>query len=138
MNYKHLNIINHEDPPVFEVIFADNSRSAVDEYVEAVLQFAESLRGTEAMNRPIWLLIDVTQSGIYSLQYSRTKIGELVKQINDIPKAYFAYLVEDAQDRYVIENFSMTGNPRQKDTRQVFTGAERDKAIMWLIEQTEL
>lgn len=136
--YAHLGRIEHQDPPIFEVIFKDNTRSAVDEYIQAILIFSDGLRESNRLDRPIYMLIDVTQSGIYSLSYSRQKIGELVQKIGDIPKAYFAYLVDDTQDRFVIESFQYTGNPRQKDTRRVFTGAERDQAIAWLLTNTEV
>ncbi len=136
--YDHIEVILHDDPAIFEVIFKDNSRAAVDDYVQAIHVFAEQLRAKNALDKPIWMLIDVTQSGLYSLQYSRAKVAELIKQIQDIPKAYFAYLVENHNDRYVIENFSMTSNPRQQDVRMVFSGAERDRAITWLLSNTEM
>ena len=138
MSYQHIEVIQHSAPDIFEVIFIDNSRDAVDEYVDAILKFADTLRKSDKMNHPIWLLIDVTQSGMYSIPYGRAKIGELVKQVGDVPKAYFAYLVEDVKDRYIVENYKHVGNPRQQDMREVFSGAERDKAILWLLSHTEL
>jgi len=138
MSYQHIEVIQHSDPDIFEVVFANNSREAVDEYVDAILNFAESVRKSDKMNHPIWLLIDVTQSGMYSIPYGRAKIGELVKQVGDVPKAYFAYLVKDASDRYIVENYKHVGNPRQQGIRKAFSGVERDKATAWLISQTEI
>lgn len=137
MSYQHLELIIHSDPDIFELIFKDNTRSAVDEYIQVLLEHAEHLRSVGEMTAPIPIIIDVTQSGIYSLPYSRVKIAELTTQVQDMPRAYFAYLISHEQDRFIIENFNYTGNTREKDTRQVFTGAQRGKAVAWLLSHME-
>lgn len=136
--FKHIIIRKHTNPDIFEIIFKDKSRDAVDEYAEAILEYGMSLRDENKLNRPIYIIVDISQSGLYSLQYALTRIRTNIVQLSDLPRAYFAYITDDHGDRILINQFAFMQNSRSKDSRQVFGSDQRDEAIAWLLTKTRV
>ena len=137
-NYEHIVVTIHENTDILEVYFKDNTRNAVDEYIALILQYAEDIRQANKMNVPIRILIDVSESGMYSAAYGVSAFSKIIPQISDIPKTYLAYLVGNPQDRFIIDGARHLSSTRNQDNRRVYTPVEKDKAIAWLLSHTEL
>lgn len=136
--FKHIQFIIHHDPDIFEFIFKNNSTDAINDYVSAMFVMANYLRDENKLHQPIHILVDVAESGLYSLRYALTRIkDDLLSRTQDLPRAYFAYITDDTGDRMLIEQFQYMQNTRQKDSRKVFGTTERDQAISWLLSKTE-
>ncbi len=135
--FNHIKVIMHDETGVFEFVFKDKSTDAVDEYANAILKYGIRLREENKLNQPIYILIDVTNSGLYSLTYAITRIRENIVQLSDMPRAYFAYITDIKSERIIINQFQYMQNTREKDSREVFGSHERDEAIQWLLSKTE-
>lgn len=135
--FNHIKVVLHDETGIFEVIFKNKSNDAVDEYAAEVLAQGLKLRKANKFNQPVYILIDVTNSGLYSLTYAITRIRENVVQLSDMPRAYFAYITDVKSERIIINQFQYMQNTREKDSREVFGSHERDEAIQWLLSKTE-
>lgn len=136
--YEHLELIYHQDPDILEIIFKKNTRPAVDEYVQAMLSYANDMREMGKLDQPIYMIIDVSQSGMYPLNYGTAEIAKIIPKLKGIPNAYFAYIVDHSQDSFIIEQLKHFSSTRNQDSRRTFTGADRDKAIEWLLSNTAI
>ncbi len=134
--HQHIHVVIHSDPEVYEIKFKNNSDAAVAEYADAILE-----KGREFLEQkrtaPIYILIDITQSGLYSLQFAIQYIRRNTEQLSDVPNAYFAYLTDSPSERILIQQFSFFQNTRSRDSRKVFASHAREEAIAWLISNTE-
>ncbi len=138
MSYEHLEVIVHNDPDILEIIFKKNTRPAVDEYVQVMLSYTNGIREAGKLETPIYMIIDVSHSGMYPLNYGTAEVAKIIPKLKDIPKAYFAYIVDHSQDSFIIEQLKHFSSTRNQDSRRTFTGAERDKAVRWLLSNTAI
>ncbi|GEM_PF-1498863 len=134
----YLDWVMHRDPDVFEIIFKDRCNDAINEYVEVMFAILNQIREEHKLDVPLYIMIDTTQSGLYSLRYALTVISKnLIPYATDIPSIYFAYITDDQVDRNLIEQFRFMQNTRQKDSRKVFGSHEREEAIAWLVSHRD-
>jgi len=132
--FKHIERIIHRNPDIYEYIFKDKTVDAINEYVEAMLLMAQDVKDRGKLDQPLYIIVDVAESGLYSLRYALTRIKEnLIPKVNYLPSIYFVYITDDLSDRMLIEQFKYMDNTRAKDSRKVFGTNERDKAITWLL-----
>lgn len=136
--FEYIEFIIHRDPDIFEFKFRNNTTTAINDYISAMFMLLKDRRDQNKLHQPIHVIVDVAESGLYSLRYALTRIKEdLIPHTTDIPRIYFAYITDDSGDRMLIEQFQYMQNTRQKDSRKVFGSDERDKAIDWLLSKTE-
>ena len=138
MDYKHLEVIYHQSPEIAEIIFKNNTRSAVDDYVQAILAYGDYVRAEDKLNQAIHIMIDVSQSGMYPVKYGSSEVAKVLPQLADLPKAYFAYLVDNSQDSFLIEQLRHFPSTRNQDNRKTFKATQRDEAIAWLLSNTDI
>ena len=135
---KYLDVIYHHDPDIVEIIFKNKIPAAVDEYAEVVLQYGTNLIEQNKLDKPIYIIVNVNQSGLYSLNYAMTRIKENVIKLKSLPRAYFAYITDNHDDKLIIERFGYLPNSRNKDTRRVFGSHERETLMEWLLSNKEI
>lgn len=135
--YNHLTVVYHESPEILEVIFSDNSRDAVDEYVQVLLDYVQYWKEKRISDQPAYIILDVSKSGMYPINYGTTALGKIINELADLPLAYGAYITDSTNDRYMIERLRYFPSTRRQDTRRVFTSAEREQAIKWLLSNTD-
>lgn len=132
-SYSHINTKYHTDPDILEVIFMDSGRKAVDEYAQVVLEYAQYLRDNNKLNQSVYIILDITQSGMYPINYGIKKLSEMLDHISDLPKTYGIYITDDSNDRYMIEQLGHFDSTRKQDSRRIFGSNERENGIEWLL-----
>ena len=133
---EHLDVTYHESPDIVEVVFKDKSEDAIDEYVDVVVRYANQLRAQNKLDQSILIIMDITQSGLFSIKYSVEKISEIIPQMHDMPDAYFAYITDKPDERFMIERLNYFESTRKQDIRKVFRSEERAAAMAWLTSNT--
>jgi len=132
-DYQHLTPIYHTNPDILEIQFHSNSRAAVDEYIQMILEYANSLREEDKLDTPLYMIIDVSKSGMYSLSYGTAQITKIIPQLRDLPTTYAVYFADATQDKFMVEQLQYFPSTRSKDTRRVYSSHQREEAIEWLI-----
>jgi hypothetical protein len=129
----HVNVTYHSMPDILEVVFNNNSTSAVDEYWVALEKYVKHLQAQDQLDQPIRIIIDITQSGLYSISYTIVRVKRSPLAVLNLPRTYIVYFTDDVKERFLIDRFSETPNTRAKDSRRVFSSREREIALKWLL-----
>jgi hypothetical protein len=134
---KNLHIVYHEDPDILEVIYKNNSEAAVDEYVDVLLDYVDRLRQANKLDRPLLIIVDLTDSGMFPLIYGTSTVSKILPRLEDVSTMRLAYITDSPEDRFAIKGLGTLSSTRKQDTRTVFRSEERDAAIGWLLSNKE-
>ena len=124
--------------PVYR--FYKNTRDAVDQYLNMIV--ADTNVHIEAGNvdKPMAYVLDVSQSGMYSLNYMRTRAADFIKQKAKMPENFIAYLTDNPNDTSLVNMLNALARRDLESTRKIFKTEELDQANDWLVtiqEQSE-
>lgn len=117
--------------------FFDNSRRAADEYLrvadDALAEWVESGNGAI----PFRLLLDISQAGVFPLQYTLNKSRQLVSKFTGLPPRKIAFLTDSAKDIALLRSILHLPNSNWRNKRRIFPPTQREDAIAWLYQDDE-
>lgn len=124
-----------KDIPVYR--FYENSREAVDTYVTLVDPDIESHANNIGADKPIFYVLDVSRSGMFSVNYMRQKVNKLVNDKPRVPVSYIAYITSDPNDSILVNLIDALTARQLEHTRKIFLADQFDDAIDWLVSIRE-
>jgi len=124
-----------KDIPVYR--FYENSREAVDTYVTLVDPDIEAHANNMGADKPIFYVLDVSRSGMFSVNYMRQKVNKLVNDKPRVPVSYIAYITSDPNDSILVNLIDALTARQLEHTRKIFLADQFDDAIDWLVSIRE-
>ena len=113
--------------------FYQNTRQASDAYLKLVDVDIQSHIDAGYTDKPILYVLDVSRSGMFSVNYMRQRVSAMVKEKLFWPESYIAYVTDTPND-LVLVNLIDALTARELDhTRKIFRTEELDQAIDWLL-----
>lgn len=113
--------------------FAQSHRQAVDDYLQ---QMAEPLLNAHInagkVDEPIRIVVDVSQSGMFPVNYMFNHVKTLFAKHEKVPQYYIAFVVRDTGDAMLVQLVDSIAVGSFSNTRRVFTIDQMDDAIDWL------
>lgn len=133
--------MNKEDQLVEKLIvrgvavyrFKDNTRYAVDQYLDLVDADVTAHIEAGHVDTPMCYVIDVSQSGMYSINYMRGKAEIYVSRHDKFPENYIAYVTDDLNDSILVNMLNAMAQRGLSNTRKLFKSDVLDEAIDWLL-----
>jgi hypothetical protein len=117
---------------IIYAVFTNNSRQAVDTYIDQMIIVMEKHIASAGVNVPMRTLLDVTQSGMFSVKYASTVVTERLQAYPSRPEQFYAYVVNSMQDEAVIQMMDAILARRLQHQRRVYTADQYDAAVAWL------
>jgi len=117
--------------PVYR--FYKNTRDAVDQYLTIISADTDTHIEAGNVDKPMTYVLDISQSGMYSLNYMRTRAATLIKQKEKLPENYIAYVTDKPNDAILVNMLNALATHDLESTRKIFKTEELDQAIDWLL-----
>lgn len=114
--------------------FHKNTRDAVDQYLALINIAVQEHIEAGHVDEPMGYVIDVSRSGMYSLNYMRSRAKPMVESYEKFPENYIAYVTSNRSDEVVVNMINGITRNELQNTRKVFTESELEHAIDWLLE----
>ena len=113
--------------------FYKNTRDAIDQYLTMIdAEMNEHIHAGH-VDKPMIYVLDVSQSGMYSLNYMRTRAAELIKQKEKLPENFIAYVTDNPNDTILVNMLNALAVRDLESTRKIFKTEDLDLAIDWLL-----
>lgn len=113
--------------------FYKSSRLAVDQYLSIVDPDIEAHIATYGYDDPMFYVLDVSRSGMFSVNYMRERVNEVVKRHQKTPLSYIAYVTDNPADSVLVNMIDALTARQLEHTRKVFAAQQFDDAIDWLL-----
>lgn len=113
--------------------FYQKSTDAVDHYLMLAQEDVQAHIAAEGDDALWCYAIDVSQSGMFSLNYMRNKATPLIKSVENFPVNYIAYLTNNVNDTILVNMLDALAKRELQTTRKVFHINQLDDAIDWLL-----
>lgn len=117
--------------------FTSNSSQAVDEYFEMAAPKLAAFIEHGDLALPYCFALDISDSGMFSINYSMAKMKAFFGKYKVLPELYIAYIVSNKADTMVINWLNWITTRKLSNTRRIFTNEERDQAFAWLTQILE-
>jgi hypothetical protein len=117
--------------------FYKNTRDAVDQYLATIDAEADTHIKAGNVDKPMIYVLDVSRSGMYSLNYMKTRAGSLIKQRDKFPDSFIAYVTDNPTDSILVNMVNALASRDLDNTRKIFKTEEFDQAIDWLLSMKE-
>ncbi|GEM_PF-682517 len=125
-----------DDIPVYR--FYKSTRYAVDEYLLLVDDERKAHIEAGKDDTPMYYAIDVSRSGMFSINYSIQRAYQLVSDKTKIPPSFIAYITNDPNDSVLVSIMDgMTDRRVTTQSRKIYTDDKFDDAIAWLVSLRE-
>jgi len=119
-----------EEHDIHEIIFAESSRKAMDEYIGIIYDiYDEHLKGRSSVR----IMLDIHKSGMLPVRYATAIMEKTFKELAPFPKPYVVYLTNNSMDNSLINTMNYTASRKVK--RAHFTYDQRDEAIQELLKR---
>lgn len=118
--------------PVFK--FHTSDRKAVDHYAVIVEPVLQEHIDQHQDKKPLCYIIDVSESGMFSIQYVTSVIGAVLSKFKYRPQHYLAYLTNNPKDKILVEMINGLTARNMAHTRRIYTPDQLQEAIDWLVE----
>lgn len=123
----------YEENGIYVCVFYKNSRQAVDDYSQAAWKMLQAQAAEYGAPRSNCFLIDVTQSGMFSVTYAAQRMTTLFKNAAfTMPEQYVAYVTSNLADDMIVRMMNGLTLRNMQHTRRVFHDKQRDEAFEWL------
>ncbi len=119
---------------IFIYRFYKNTRQAVDDYLKLVDTDIQSHIDTNSADAPMFYVIDVSRSGMFSVNYMRQRVNSIVGAKPRVPVSYIAYVTDNLNDSILVNMIDALTARQLAHTRKIFTADDFDQAIDWLTE----
>jgi len=119
--------------PIFH--FANNSRSACDEYV--ALFGVELQRNYYQADNPkphYPVVLDISQSGMFSIKYMSDKLSQAHTNLQNPPEMIIAYIAHDLKDKTILSLVEHMRISSVSLKRKLFLDTQLEDALDWLEE----
>lgn len=113
--------------------FYKNSREAVDTYLTLVDPDIGAHVEAVGGDKPMFYVIDVSRSGMFSVNYMRQRVDKLVGERPAVPVSYIAYITENPNDSILVNLINALTARQLAHTRKIFLADQFDEAIAWLV-----
>ncbi len=117
--------------------FFKNNRDAVDQFLLLADEAAYTHLASDNADKPMLYVLDVSRSGMFSLSYSQQKAKPLVEKHKSSLSSYIAYVIENLNDKILVDMFDAMTARKLQSTRKVFHTQQMDEAVEWLISVRE-
>lgn len=122
---------------IFVYRFYKNTRQAVDDYLKLVDADIQSHIDTNSADAPMFYALDVSRSGMFSVNYMRQRVNSIVGAKPRIPVSYIAYVTDNPNDSILVNLINALTARQLAHTRKIFPADDFDQAINWLISVVE-
>jgi len=113
--------------------FYAKSRDAVDKYLTLADPDIQGHIDAGNVDKPMFYVIDVSRSGMFSVNYMRQRVNKLVGEKPKMPVSYIAYVTDEPQDSILVNLIDALTARQLAHTRKIFAADKFDDAIDWLI-----
>lgn len=113
--------------------FYKNNRDAVDQYLTLIDADIQAHIDAGNLDEPMTYVLDVSRSGMYSLNYMRTRAVDFIKQRDKSPESYIAYVTDKPNDSILVNMLDALATRDLDNTRKIFKTEDLDGAIDWLL-----
>lgn len=117
--------------------FYDKSRQSADAYIELASPDIKEHIETQPEDMPFLYVLDVSRSGMFSVNYVRDRVNQLVKTMPRWPESYIAYVTDNPGDSILVELINAMTSRQLEHTRKIYKTADFDQAIDWLVSIKE-
>jgi len=118
--------------------FYKSTRQATDEYLHLVEDYRKEFIEKYTVEQTMFYVIDVSRSGMFSVNYATRKMSELLTDKTQIPKSYIAYVIGNPADKLLFDVISgVAARQTTTQSRKVFMAEQYDDAIDWLLSIRE-
>lgn len=117
--------------------FFKNNRDAVDQFLLLADEAAYIHLASDNADKPMLYVLDVSRSGMFSLSYSEQKSKPLVEKHKPSLSSYIAYVIENLNDKILVDMFDAMTARKLQSTRKVFQTQQMDEAVEWLLSVRE-
>lgn len=117
--------------------FYDKSRQAADAYIKLAEPDIQEHIDTYPEDQPYLYVLDVSRSGMFSVNYVRDRVNEVVKRMPRWPESYIAYVTDNPGDSIMVELINAMTSRQLEHTRKVYKTEDFDLAIDWLVSVRE-
>ncbi len=124
-----------DDIPVYR--FYKNTREAVDAYLLLVDPDIQAHINAGKIDEPMYYAIDVSRTGMFSVNYMRQRVDKLVGAKPRVPVSYIAYISQSLNDSILLNMIDALTARQLAHTRKIFTADQFDDAITWLADIRE-
>jgi hypothetical protein len=122
---------------IFVYRFYQNNRAAVDAYLLLVDADIQAHLDTEPVNASMYYVIDVSRSGMFSVNYMRQRVNTIVGKKPRVPTSYIAYVTDAPNDEILVNLINALTARQLEHTRKIFPSEQFDEAIAWLARLRE-
>lgn len=114
------------------VKFFKSDRNAADAYMATILPEIKTHISGENADKPMLIVLDISDSGMFSLQYITQQMQVALAPLPRTPTIYIAYLSSDMQDKVLVDMMNSLNARKVAHTRRIFPTDKLDEAIDWL------
>lgn len=113
--------------------FLSNSRQAYDEYLAKFKVEMQNHVDAGKQDEPYPFILDVSQSGMFSLNYMMQATKPIIASFDPFPENYIAYLTDNMNDSVLINMLDSLTARGFAHKRKLFHVDDKQKAIEWLM-----
>lgn len=113
--------------------FYEKSRDASDAYIALVKPDIQEHIDTYPEDQPFLYVLDISHSGMFSVNYMRDRVNEVVKTMRFWPQSYIAYVTDNPGDSILVDLINALTSRELEHTRKVYKTEDFDQAIDWLV-----
>jgi hypothetical protein len=113
--------------------FNTNTRQAADEYLKLADPDIQAHIDAGNINVPFLYILDVSRSGMFSVNYMRQRVNQLVESKEYWPESYIAYVTNKPDDSVLVNLIDALTSRELDHTRKVFKTEQFDQAVDWLL-----
>ena len=113
--------------------FYKNNRDAVDQYLTLIDADAQAHIDAGDVDKPMAYVLDVSRSGMYSLNYMRNRASVIIKLKSEFPASYIAYVTDKPNDAILLNMVNAMATQDVDNTRKIFKTEDLEQAVDWLL-----
>jgi len=113
--------------------FSKNTRDAVDQYLSLIDDEVQAHIDAGNVDKPMGYVIDVSQSGMFSVNYMRNTASSMVAKREKFPENYIAYVTNNLNDSVLVNMMDAMSKRHLDNTRKLFHIDKLDDAIDWVL-----
>lgn len=122
-----------EDNTLHIFKFHDNSDVAADEFMRLQNTALESWLSDGRGDEPFRVVVDISQSGLYPISHTLSYSLSFLRNYQQIPDRYFAYITDNRNDLLLLRQLAEGGGKDWDERRRIYAPDDLSAAKTWLI-----